>query len=139
MLFRNNGDKTFTDVSIQAGILQDAYFSFCAAFFDYDKDGWQDIYVANDRAPLNQMYHNNGDGTFDEVGIATGTGVSVDAMSTTIDDANNDGHLDIYVTNTGAGNVFFENNGDGTFTDIAASNGTLMESVAWGAVFLDGG
>jgi len=138
ILFKNNGNETFTDVSVEAGILQDAYFSFCAAFLDYDKDGWQDIYVANDRSPLNHMYRNNGDGTFDEVGILTGTGVSIDAMSTTIDDANNDGFLDIYVTNTGAGNAFFENNGDGTFSEIASTNGTLMESVAWGAVFLDG-
>lgn len=138
ILYKNNGDGTFTDVSLQAGILQDAYFAFCAAFFDYDKDGWQDIYIANDRDPDNQMYRNNGDGTFTEVGMATGTAVSIDAMSTTIDDANNDGWLDIYVTNTGAGNAFFMNNANGTFDEIAAANGTLMQSVAWGAVFLDG-
>lgn len=138
ILYKNNGNGTFTDVSEQAGILLDTYTSFCSAFMDFDKDGWQDIYVANDRDPVNHMYHNNGDGTFTEVGIATGTGISIDAMSTTIDDANNDGWLDIYVTNTGEGNVFFQNNGDGTFTDLAITNGTLMESVAWGAVFLDG-
>lgn len=138
LLYQNNGDGTFTEVSESAGILQDSFLSFCAAFFDYDKDGWQDIYVANDRDPVNHMYHNNGDGTFTETGLATGTDFSIDAMSTTIDDANNDGWLDIYVTNTGAGNLFLENNGDGTFTDKAHLNGTLMESVAWGAVFLDG-
>jgi len=137
-LFKNNGDGTFTEVSQSAGILQDSFLSFCSAFFDYDKDGWQDIYVANDRDPVNHMYHNNGDGTFTETGLATGTDFSIDAMSTTIDDANNDGWLDIYVANTGAGNLFLENNGDGTFTDKAHLNGTLMESVAWGAVFLDG-
>jgi hypothetical protein len=138
LLYKNNGDGTFTEVSQDAGILQDSFLSFCAAFFDYDKDGWQDIYVANDRDPVNHMYHNNGDGTFTETGLATGTDFSIDAMSTTIDDANNDGWLDIYVTNTGAGNLFLENNGDGTFTNQAHLNGTLMESVAWGAVFLDG-
>ena len=137
-LFKNNGDGTFTEVSQAAGILQESFLSFCAAFFDYDKDGWQDIYVANDRAPVNHMYHNNGDGTFTETGLVTGTDFSIDAMSTTIDDANNDGWLDIYVANTGAGNLFLENNGDGTFTDKAHLNGTLMESVAWGSVFLDG-
>jgi len=138
ILYKNNGNGTFTDVSEQAGIFLDTFASFCASFMDYDKDGWQDIYVANDRDPVNQMYHNNGDGTFTEVGNATGTDISIDAMSTTIDDANNDGWLDIYVANTGAGNAFFMNNGDGTFTDIAATSGTLMESVAWGSVFLDG-
>jgi hypothetical protein len=138
MLYKNNGNGTFTDVSADAGILLDTYTSFCSSFFDYDKDGWQDIYVANDRSPVNHMYHNNGDGTFTEVGASTGTNFSIDAMSTTIDDPNNDGWLDIYVTNTGAGNLFLENNGDGTFTDLGHMNGTLMESVAWGAVFLDG-
>ena len=61
----------------------------------------------------------------------------MDAMSTTIGDYNNDGWLDIYVTNTLAGNVFLKNNGDGTFSNIAENNGTLFESAAWGAVFLD--
>ena len=137
-LFKNNGNGTFSDVSVEAGILQDAYYSFCAAFFDFNKDGWQDIYVANDRAPSNHLYRNNGDGTFTEIGNASGTGVSIDAMSTTIDDADNDGFLDIYVTNTSAGNAFFKNNANGSFTDVAPANGTLMETFAWGAVFLDG-
>ncbi|MCW5519599.1 VCBS repeat-containing protein [Aureitalea sp. L0-47] len=137
-LFRNNGNRTFTDVSVQAGILQDGFYSFCAAFFDFNKDGWQDIYVANDRTPVNHLYRNNGDGTFVEIGSASGTGVSIEAMSTAIDDANNDGYLDIYVTNTAEGNAFFKNNFNGTFTDLAPANGTLMESYAWGAVFLDG-
>jgi hypothetical protein len=137
-LFRNNGNGTFTDVSVQAGILQDGFYSFCAAFFDFNKDGWQDIYVANDRTPVNHLYRNNGDGTFTEIGNASGTGVSMEAMSTAIDDANNDGYLDIYVTNTAEGNAFFKNNFNGTFTDLAPSNGTLMESYAWGAVFVDG-
>ena len=137
-LFRNNGDKTFTDVSVQAGILQDGFYTFCAAFFDFNKDGWQDIYTASDHSPVNHLYRNNGDGTFTEIGNASGTGVSIDAMSTTIDDADDDGYLDIYVTNTSAGNAFFKNNANGTFTDIAPATGTLMNSWAWGAVFIDG-
>ncbi len=137
LLFKNNGDGTFTDVTSQAGIIEASFLSFCSAFFDYDNDGWQDIYVANDRDPQNQMYHNNGDGTFTEVGAQTGTNVSVDAMSTTIGDYNRDGWMDIYVTNVAEGNVFLENNGDGTFTDVASANGTLMNAVSWGAVFLD--
>ena len=83
------------------------------------------------------MYHNNGDGTFTDTSVSTGTDLAIDAMSTTICDYDNDGDLDIYVTNTFAGNVFLQNNGDSTFTDIAASNGTVMESIAWGSVFLD--
>ncbi len=136
-LFRNNGDGTFTNVSTSAGILQNNYFSFCSSFFDYNNDGWQDIYIANDRDPENQLYRNNGDGTFTEVGIATGTGLVMDAMSTTIGDHNQDGYWDIYVTNTHDGNAFLENSETGTFTDVAPANGTGFYSVGWGAVFLD--
>ena len=58
-------------------------------------------------------------------------------MSVTIDDYNYDGWLDIYITNGTEGNVFFRNNGDGTFTDVAASTGTLFNSIGWGAIFFD--
>ncbi len=137
LLFDNNGNNTFSNATSLSGLSPINNTSFCAAFFDYNKDGFQDIYVANDRLPKNQLYLNNGDETFTEVGVDSGTGVVMDAMSTAIDDYNNDGWLDIYVTNTFDGNAFFENNGDGTFNNIASSNGTLMESVGWGAVFLD--
>jgi len=137
VLYKNNGNGTFTDVTDISNLSLVNQTSFCSAFFDYNNDGWQDIYIANDRDPKNLLYKNNGDGTFTEVGGLSNTGVSIDAMSTTIGDYNQDGWLDIYVTNTFDGNVFFENNADGTFTDIAASNGTLFESVAWGSVFLD--
>ena len=138
-LFLNNGDGTFSDVTAAAGLDNTGgHLSFCSSFFDYDNDGWQDIYIANDKSNnKNIMYHNNGDGTFTDTSVSTGTDLAIDAMSTTICDYDNDGDLDIYVTNTFAGNVFLQNNGDSTFTDIAASNGTLMESIAWGSVFLD--
>lgn len=139
VLYRNNGDGTFTDISVQAGIYQEQQASFCTSFIDYDKDGYQDIYLANDKYwSRNILYRNNGDGTFTDTGAAAGVDVEMDAMSTTIGDYNKDGWLDIYVTNTQEGNVFYKNNGDGTFTDVAAENGTLMQTIAWGAVFLDG-
>ncbi len=139
ILYKNNGDGTFTIINSLVGLPEINNFpSFCSAFFDYNNDGWQDIYIANDKyGYVNLLYKNNGDETFTEVGALAGIGVSIDAMSTTIGDYNNDGWLDIYTTNSFDGNVFFINNGDGTFTDIASSNGTLFESVAWGAVFLD--
>lgn len=137
-LYHNNGDGTFSIVNDQAGIDNNHNLSFCSSFFDYNNDGWQDLYIANDKLDTqNLLYKNNGDGTFTEVGEETGTNISMDGMSTTIGDYNEDGWLDIYVTNTIAGNVFLKNNGDGTFTDVASTNGTLFESAAWGAVFLD--
>lgn len=146
LLYRNNGDSTFTDVTIEAGLDTTGFLSFCSAFFDYDKDGFQDIYIANDKfSTPNLLYHNNGDGTFESVGVETGTDLYMGAMSTTIDDYNHDGWLDVYVTNffppendTGVvGNAFLLNNGDGTFTNVAEENGTRFDSTGWGAVFLD--
>lgn len=137
-LYRNNGNGTFTDISSTAGIFLGNQLSFCSAFFDYDNDGDQDIYVANDKTPnKNRLYQNNGSGVFTDVSDVSGAGVTIDAMSTTIGDYNNDGWFDIYVTNTTAGNYHLLNNGDGTFTNVAPTIGTAMESIAWGAVFLD--
>lgn len=137
-LFKNNGDGTFSNVSEIAGIGTGSHLSFCSAFFDYNNDGWQDIYVANDKTQTqNLLYRNNGNGTFTEVGESSYTNVSIDAMSTTIGDYNNDGWFDIYVTNGLDGNVLFKNNGDGTFTDMATISGTTFNSAAWGSVFLD--
>lgn len=147
-LYQNNGNGTFTNVSNTAGISNVGHLSFCASFFDYNNDGWQDIYIANDRiVTTNILYHNNGDGTFTDVSVQTGADLLMEAMSTTIGDYNNDGWLDIYITNTNyefpeipeaeIGNVFLRNNADGTFTNVAISNGTDFNSIAWGAVFLD--
>ncbi len=137
-LYQNNGNGTFTDVSVATGIGTGSHLSFCAAFFDYNNDGWQDIYIANDKVShKNLLYSNNGNGTFTEIGESSGTNVAIDAMSTTIGDYNNDGWFDIYVTNGPPGNVLFKNNGNGTFTNEASSSGTIFNSVGWGAVFLD--
>ncbi|MCH2196233.1 FG-GAP-like repeat-containing protein [Kordia sp.] len=137
-LYRNNGDGTFTDVSLTAGISNVGHLSFCSSFFDYNNDGHLDIYISNDRfLNTNILYKNNGDGTFTDVSLSSGAGVAANAMSTTIDDYNYDGYLDIYVTNTVEGNHLLKNNGDGTFTDIATSSGTIFNSIGWGANFFD--
>ncbi|PTX61620.1 putative secreted protein (Por secretion system target) [Kordia periserrulae] len=137
-LYRNNGDGTFTDVSLVAGISTVGHLSFCASFFDYDNDGFLDIYISNDRfVNTNILYKNNGNGTFTDVSASSGAGVAANAMSTTIDDYNYDGFLDIYVTNTPEGNHLLQNNGDGTFTDVATATGTIFNSIGWGANFFD--
>lgn len=136
-LFRND-DGFFVDISSVAGIRLENDLSFCASFLDYDNDGWQDLYVANDKyTKANTLYHNNRDGTFSDVSEASGTGIAIDAMSTTIGDFNLDGFADIYVTNTTAGNYHLKNNGNGTFTNVAEEIGTSFKSIAWGASFLD--
>ncbi|WP_431125044.1 FG-GAP-like repeat-containing protein [Flagellimonas flava] len=133
-----NENGVFIDITESAGIVLDNELSFCASFFDYDNDGLQDIYVANDKINnINRLYRNRGDLTFEDVSISSGAGIAIDAMSTTIEDYNYDGWLDIYVTNTSAGNYHLRNNGDGTFTNVATELGTVFFSIAWGAVFLD--
>lgn len=138
ILYKNNGDNTFTLVNNEAGLLTTAFTSFCSAFLDYDKDGDQDIYVSNDKPSTpNLMYQNNGDGTFTEVGTLTGTNLYIDAMSVTVDDINHDGWLDIYVTNDDNDSALLINNQDGTFSDMAVQYQVTFNSLGWGAVFLD--
>ncbi len=139
-LFKNNGDGTFTDVSEVAGIDRLKHLSFCSAWLDINNDGWQDIYIANDKSAQpfhrNQLYKNNGDGTFTEIGASSGTNALIDAMTVTVGDYNADGWFDIYVTDLET-SIFFKNNGDETFTDIAALTGTEFNSTGWGSIFLD--
>lgn len=136
-LYLNNGNSTFTDITISAGV-DDSELSFCAAFFDYNNDGFQDLYISNDKIQTeNILYENNGDETFTDVSQLSETNITFDAMTTTIGDYNNDGWFDIYVTNSPPGNALLRNNGDGTFIDVADVTGTGFYSLGWGAVFLD--
>jgi hypothetical protein len=136
-LYRND-NGVYVDITQAAGISMGNHLSFCSVFFDYNNDGFQDIYISNDKPSyINLLYKNNGDGTFDDVSVASGAGIDINAMTTTVGDFNNDGWFDIYVTNTPQGNALLENNGDGTFTDVATSTGTIFDSLGWGAVFLD--
>ncbi|MDX1479730.1 MAG: CRTAC1 family protein, partial [Saprospiraceae bacterium] len=141
-MYRNNGDGTFTDVTAFTGTADSTRQSWCATFFDYNNDGWEDLYVANDRNVFrNALYHNNGDGTFSDVSAATGTDILIDAMNVGVADYDNNGFLDIYVTNTpfsGTGSAFLKNNGDSTFTDVAAATGTqLLDRTGWGGTLYD--
>ena len=146
LLFRNEGDGTFTDVTIETGLTTQSRLTQAGAFFDYDRDGYQDIFFANDKEEIpNNLFRNNGDGTFSDVSIQSGMDLNMDGMSATIGDYNNDGWLDIYITNlypspnpsSIVGNAFMRNNKDGTFTNVAFQNGTRFDSFGWGAVFLD--
>lgn len=101
-----------------------------AAFLDYDKDGLMDLYVCSgtwkegfshdpkpDKLPENHLYHNMGNGTYEDVTKKAGVGGPFYSMGITVGDFNNDGYPDIFLSNYGP-NVLFKNNGDGTFTDV---------------------
>ena len=116
-----------------------------AAFFDYDADGLLDIYLVNGAdlpgshsptPPTNQLYHNNGDGTFTDVTEQVGVGDTGYGAGCAAADYDNDGDQDLYVTNFGA-NVLYRNNGDGTFTDVAQHTGVEDNRWSLGCAFAD--
>ena len=123
-LFHNNGDKTFTDVTAEAGVSGGAsYLSTGAVWFDYDLDGDLDLYVCNwknfnqDRSPQNWMYENNGDGTFEDVSEFSGAADTGKTYTPIAIDANNDRYLDLYLANDFGDNRFYENQGDKSFKE----------------------
>ncbi|ARV08139.1 hypothetical protein BTO05_00220 [Winogradskyella sp. PC-19] len=143
-LFQSNCDGTFTNITSTAGLSQDPRLTFGASFFDYNNDGFQDIYVINDKNGSNFLYENDGDSTFTDVSSQTSTGIVVDAMSVTIDDYNSDGFFDIYITNTPSdvatptlGSVLLKNVNGQYFEDVSSSSGTLLDGWCWGSNFFD--
>ena len=144
-LYRNNGDGTFTDVTKTAGIYNTTGKGLGVVWGDYNNDGAPDIYVANDSTE-NLFYHNNGDGTFEEVGFMVGValsedGVAENGMGTAFDDWNNDGWLDLTVTNYAQQtNTLYHNDADGFFTDTTATTKTAQITypyLGWATAFLD--
>jgi hypothetical protein len=151
ILYHNNGDGTFTDVTAKAGVADDGEWSTSAGWFDYDKDGWLDLVVTNyiewtpknnlwcgDRKPgyrsycnpnnykgqKTRLYHNNHDGTFTDVSDKSGVGLPESkGMGLVLADFNNDGWPDIAIANDTWPNFLFQNNHDGTFTDVSLISG----------------
>ena len=143
-LYQSNCDGTFTEVTDEIGLSNSPALTFCSGFFDFNNDGWQDLYIANDKVGQNRLYKNNGDGTYIDVSQSSGTDLIIDAMSVTIDDFNSDGYLDIFMTNTPnneattiGSTILLKNNGDETFSNISESSGAQLNSWSWGASFFD--
>lgn len=141
-LFRNNGDGTFTNVTSLAGVSNGLKLSFLGAWIDYDRDGWPDLYVINDRTPFNNsLYRNNRDGTFTDVAPNIGADViGQDPMTISVADFDNDGDYDIFMTNSGGGTKFGNlliNNSNQSFTESAAQYGVNINLNSWGALWLD--
>ena len=97
VLYQNNGNSTFTDVTASAGVSNQGSYGHGVACGDYDNDGYVDIYITNFGA--NRLYHNNGDGTFTDVTTESGTGDARWSSSATFFDYDTDGDLDLYVVN----------------------------------------
>ncbi len=145
VLYRNNGDGTFTDITKAAGVYTTAGKALGVVFGNYDNDGWMDIYVANDSVP-NFLYRNRGNGTFEEVGVFAGVAVGSDGrtragMGTDMADYDNDGLLDVFVTNLDMEtHNLYHNLGKGIFADTTFESGigeVTLPFVGFGATFFD--
>ena len=144
-LYRNLGDGSFVDVTAKAGVAIGNRVSVGATFADYDNDGWADLFVTTTRGG-NVLFHNRGDGTFEDVTAAAGLSHVGHSQTPVFFDYDNDGYLDLFLTNTAhwstdvfdsatgyfegkpdlgslltsskESNILYHNNGDGTFTDV---------------------
>lgn len=161
VLYRNNGDGTFTDVTAQSGFEKNLGYGMGCVSADYDNDGDADLYLTNYGS--NQLYRNNGDGTFTDVTTHAGVGDRRWSVSASFGDYNLDGYLDLYVANyldyqietahpcilegvhiycgpheyPGAQDTLYRNNGDGTFTDVTVKSGVGPNGKGMGVLFTD--
>ena len=161
VLYRNKGDGTFVDATAEAGLQQNYGYGMGCLAADYDNDGDADLYLTN--FGRNQLYRNNGDGTFTDVTSNAGVGDGNWSVSASFGDFNLDGHLDLYVANyldyrletahacflegvhiycgpheyPGARDTLYRNNGDGTFTDVTTRAGVHNTGKGLGVLFTD--
>jgi hypothetical protein len=144
-LFRNNGDGTFTDVSIESGVAEHKGWGMGGVCADYDNDGDTDVYIAND-VSANFLFENDGTGKFEEVGLITGLAYDLQgdehgSMGIDCGDYDNDGRLDFYETCYARElATLYRNSDDGMFEDVTivtgAGTGTFLD-VTWGTGFVD--
>ena len=145
ILYHNNGDGSFTDVSEKAGMWNTiGTYGLSVTVADLDNDGWPDVYVANDSTAAT-YYQNQKDGTFKDVAIEAGIAYSPDGkpqagMGVAVGDFNRDGLLDIVKTNfAGDTDSLYQNLGDGTFEDHTYLSGIGINTryLGWGVSFID--
>ena len=145
VLYRNNGDGTFTDVTKSAGVYEPTTRGLGVVFTDVNGDGWVDIYVANDMSP-NTLFINQGDGTFQEEGVLRGVayngdGLANGSMGIDAGDYDNDGDIDLWVSNFSLeANCLMQNDGDGYFEDVTFDTNLAdpsFYSLGFGTRFID--
>ena len=145
-LFHNNGDGTFTDVSVKAGVSdKNMYFGLASLFIDVNGDGKPDLLVADDSTP-NYLYVNKGDGTFEDASYASGyalneSGRETASMGIAAGDYLHNGRVDLFNTTFSDDyKPLYHNDGDGNFTDVSYQMGIAEPSVpflGWGTAFFD--
>ena len=135
-LLQNDGNARFRDVTFSAGLAKNHFPTQTAAWADFDNDGDLDLYVGNETFP-SQLFRNNGDGTFVDIGDAAGVTNGKVAKGVVWGDYNGDHLPDLYVSNFGALNRLYRNNGDSTFTDVAPEAGVTYPLKSFPTWFWD--
>lgn len=146
LLFVNQKDGTFKDLTRTTRTADFDKLPFCASFVDVNRDLWPDIYIANDKDRGNTLLINMANGTFADQSDESSSGLKMSAMSVTPGDYNQDGWSDIYISNIAVGNALLQNQGllneddplSVYFEEVAAASGTGFYDIGWGAQFLDG-
>jgi FG-GAP-like repeat/ASPIC and UnbV/PPIC-type PPIASE domain len=132
-LLRNNCDGTFTDVTDKSGLGATVTATQTAAWADIDNDGYLDLFIGNEKGP-SQLFHNKGDGTFEDISHAAGVDKVAFTKAVVAADYDQDGYMDFYVTNFIGGNFLYHNNRDRTFTEVGKQAGVQEPQrsfVAW--------
>lgn len=144
-LYHNNGDGTFTNVTKKAGLYQPHGKNLAVGAADYDNDGWPDLFVANDGV-VSYLYHNEHDGTFKEIGMLSGMAVGTEgrvmaAMCISLGDYDNDGWLDLYISDwQGNSDHIWHNDHKGAFSEVSDDVGIAHATrghLSFGGGFFD--
>ena len=134
-LLRNNCDGTFSDVTREAG-LAEPIASQTAVWADIDNDGFVDLFIGNEQGP-SRLYRNKGDGTFEDISHAAGVDRIAFSKGVVAGDYDNDGYMDLYVSNLGANNFLYHNNHDRTFTEVGKKAGVQAPWMSFATWFFD--
>ncbi|HWG19320.1 MAG TPA: FG-GAP-like repeat-containing protein [Terracidiphilus sp.] len=135
-LLRNNCDGTFTDVTDASGLGTSITSTQTAVWADIDNDGYLDLFVVNENAPA-QLFHNKGDGTFEEIGKSAGIDQTGFSKGVTAADYDGDGYMDFYVSNQNGANFLYHNNGNKTFTEVGRQAGVQAPLFSFATWFFD--
>lgn len=135
--YKNNGDGTFSDLSAISVASDGSKFTLMAAFIDFNFDGWEDLFIANDRLNTTNSLYKNVDGVFTDISASAGVDAAILSMSNSWADYDRDGYFDVYISNYPAGNLLEHNNGDETFTEVASQVGAAVYDFSWAATWID--
>jgi tetratricopeptide (TPR) repeat protein len=135
-LLKNNCDGTFSDVTRASGLAVPATATQTAVWADIDNDGYIDLFIANERGP-NQLFRNKGDGTFEDISHTAGVDRSAFSKGVVAADYDNDGYVDLYVSNFSGGNLLYHNNHDRTFTEVSSQAGVQAPFGSFATWFFD--